>query len=147
MHTPELRATATVDPELMLNGDPERMHQVIANLVENAARHTETGVTITAAIDPSPHDHPDVVIEVIDDGPGIPLADAEHVFERFARTDAGRARTQGGAGLGLAIAKWIVDLHGGTIAVQPNVPHGCRMVVRIPHIPTPVAISPERTSQ
>lgn len=147
MHTPSVHVRAEVDPGLLVNGDPERLHQVIANLVENAARHTETEVVVTATLDVEPQDHPDIVIAVVDDGPGIPAADAEHVFERFARTDAGRTRSQGGAGLGLAIAKWIVDLHGGTIAVRSHMPHGCRMEVRIPHIPERMAFATERNPQ
>ena len=57
-------------------------------------------------------------IEVADEGPGIPAAEAERVFERFHRVDAARAARDGGTGLGLAIARWIVDAHGGTIAVR-----------------------------
>ncbi len=72
-----------------------------------------------------------VRIVVADEGPGIPPDQADRVFERFYRADA--ARTNGsGAGLGLAIARWIVDLHGGTIRAEPREPHGCRMVVELP---------------
>ncbi|HEX7168828.1 MAG TPA: ATP-binding protein, partial [Acidimicrobiales bacterium] len=58
--------------------------------------------------------------------------DAQRVFERFYRSDEARAASDGGAGLGLAIARWIVDLHGGSIAAHPNHPTGCRMVVELP---------------
>jgi signal transduction histidine kinase len=78
---------------------------------------------------------PEIVIEVADQGPGIPEGEAERVFERFYRADAARASNQGGAGLGLAIARWIVDLHGGRIRAERNQPHGCRMVVVLPEAP------------
>jgi len=122
-----------VDPEgLTADGDPERVHQVVANLLENAVRHTPEG----GRVEVGAHDAPGgVVIEVCDQGPGIPAADAERVFERFYRADASRSTRDGGAGLGLAIARWIVDLHGGDIHPEPRTPHGCRMVVTLPHQP------------
>jgi signal transduction histidine kinase len=73
-----------------------------------------------------------VVIEVLDEGPGIPDDERARVFERFYRADAARAVGDGGAGLGLAIARWIVDLHGGDIHPEPRQPQGCRMVVTLP---------------
>ena len=67
-----------------------------------------------------------------DQGPGISEQEADRVFERFYRADAARSADGGGAGLGLAIARWIVDLHGGEIRVERAQPHGCRMVVELP---------------
>ena len=120
-----------VDPEdLTADGDPERVHQVVANLLENAVRHTPQGGRVEVEARGAPGG---VVIEVLDQGPGIPDSDAERVFERFYRADASRSTRDGGAGLGLAIARWIVDLHGGDIHPEPRVPHGCRMVVTLPH--------------
>ena len=72
------------------------------------------------------------IIEVVDEGPGIPEAEQDRVFERFYRADSARASRDGGAGLGLAIAQWIVDLHGGEIHPEQREPHGCRMVVTLP---------------
>jgi signal transduction histidine kinase len=120
---------AVEPPDLEAMGDAERLHQVIANLVENALRYSpvEGCVEVTAA-----QRGGDVVFEVIDDGPGIAPADAERVFERFYRADAARSSQHGGAGLGLAIARWVVDLHGGAIHAEPREPHGCRMVVALP---------------
>ena len=71
-----------------------------------------------------------VRIAVEDRGPGLDPADAERVFERFARAD--RARTTTGSGLGLAIVRSIAELHGGTVSAEPVDPHGCRMVVVLP---------------
>ncbi|MEA2139157.1 MAG: hypothetical protein QOG56_2307, partial [Solirubrobacteraceae bacterium] len=73
-----------------------------------------------------------VQLEVDDDGPGIPPADLDRVFERFHRGDGRRGSDGGGAGLGLAIARWIVELHGGTIRAERREPHGSHMVVTLP---------------
>jgi signal transduction histidine kinase len=116
--------------DLRAVGDAERMHQVISNLLENAVRHSPTDGRVWL----SAHAATDGVttIEVADEGPGIPVAEAERVFDRFHRVDAARAARDGGTGLGLAIARWIVDAHGGTIAVREREPHGCRVVVELP---------------
>ena len=117
------------DHDLAADGDPERIHQVVANLLENAVRHSPRGGSVQVR---ACHTADTVTIEVLDDGPGIAAADAERVFERFYRADTARASSDGGAGLGLAIARWIVDLHGGDIHPEPREPHGCRMVVTLP---------------
>jgi Osmosensitive K+ channel histidine kinase len=117
------------DHDLAADGDPERVHQVVANLLENAVRHSPHGGSVQVRA----HRTADTVtIEVLDEGPGIAASDAERVFERFYRADTARASSDGGAGLGLAIARWIVDLHGGEIHPEPRDPHGCRMVVTLP---------------
>lgn len=130
LHSPDLEFDVQIDPlDLVVTGDPERLHQVIANLVENAARFApdDTAVTL-AARQAGGH----VVLEVADQGPGIPPESLARVFERFYRTDEARSADDGGSGLGLAIARWIVELHGGTIRAEQVEPHGCRMVVRLP---------------
>ena len=128
LHTPHVEVRVDA-PDAHVDGDPERVHQVVANLVENAVRHTPAGghVELRARETGS-----GVTILVDDEGPGIPPEAAERVFERFYRADAARASHQGGAGLGLAIARWIVDLHGGDIRVEQRRPRGCRMVVNLP---------------
>jgi signal transduction histidine kinase len=127
---PTTRIAVAVDPpDLVLDADAERLHQVVANLVSNAVRHSPSDSVVTVA---AHRENGAVHIEVVDDGPGIPDAEAERVFERFYRADYARSTRDGGAGLGLAIARWIVDLHGGDIRVESHRPHGCRMVVRIP---------------
>jgi signal transduction histidine kinase len=114
---------------LVADGDPERLHQVVDNLVANAVRHSPTGeaVELLARVG-----HDGLVIEVRDRGAGIPAEEVSSVFQRFYRADAAHASADGGAGLGLSIARWIVDLHGGEIRAEPNDPTGCRMVVVIP---------------
>ncbi|HEX8630881.1 MAG TPA: sensor histidine kinase, partial [Catenuloplanes sp.] len=74
---------------------------------------------------------PDHLITVVDDGPGIPAADRERVFDRFTRLDDARARDAGGAGLGLAIVRELVRRHGGTVALADAGP-GLRAEVRLP---------------
>ena len=130
LHVPTVDVAVTVEPhDLTADGDPERVHQVVANLLENAVRFTPTGGTVEVQARRSPRG---VVIEVTDEGPGIPEADRGRVFERFYRVDAARSSVAGGAGLGLAIARWIVDLHGGEIHPEERDPNGCRMVVTLP---------------
>jgi signal transduction histidine kinase len=115
--------------DLVLRVDPGRMRQVLGNLVANAIRHSpEAGrVVLTAR---GNNGRP--VVEVADDGPGIPADEVERVFERFYRSDRARSADEGGAGLGLAIARWIVELHGGSIAAAEANPHGCRIIVELP---------------
>ncbi len=117
------------DPDLAADGDAERIHQVVANLLENAVRHSPRGGSVQVR---ARRTASTVTIEIIDEGPGIAAGDAERVFERFYRADTARASSDGGAGLGLAIARWIVDLHGGEIHPEPHAPHGCRMIVTLP---------------
>ena len=121
------------DPRPVVNGDPERLHQVIANLLDNAVRYSPPGGVVDLRARRMPNDRSGAVrIEVCDQGPGITEDDRQRVFERFYRADPARSWGHGGAGLGLAIARWIVDLHGGEIRAEPREPHGCRMVVTLP---------------
>ncbi|MDQ4005604.1 MAG: ATP-binding protein [Actinomycetota bacterium] len=125
-----VQVDVAVDPPgLEVQGDPERIHQVVANLLDNAVRHSpvDGGVVLRARGRAK-----QVSIEVEDQGPGIPPGETERVFERFYRADRARSSTDGGSGLGLSIARWIVDLHGGAIRVEPNTPRGTRMVVSLP---------------
>jgi signal transduction histidine kinase len=98
-------------PSIVVPGDRERLHQVFANLLDNAARHSPPGGTVTVRAERlGAH----VLLSVSDEGDGIPVADRERVFERFTR---GERAADGGTGLGLAIARWVVQLHHGSIAV------------------------------
>jgi signal transduction histidine kinase len=126
-----VRLKVRVEPgDLVTNGDPERLHQVIANLLDNAVRHSPPDGRVWLSAHAATAGR--TTIAVADEGPGIPVEELERVFERFHRTDAARATRDGGTGLGLAIARWIVDAHGGVIRAEPREPHGCRMVVEIP---------------
>jgi signal transduction histidine kinase len=126
-----VRLKVAVQPgDLETTGDPERLHQVVANLLDNAVRHSppEGRVWLSAHAATAGR----TTILVADEGPGIPTEEADRVFERFHRIDAARAARDGGTGLGLAIARWIVDAHGGAIRAEGRDPSGCRMVVELP---------------
>ncbi|HEX9888016.1 MAG TPA: HAMP domain-containing sensor histidine kinase [Nitriliruptorales bacterium] len=126
LQAPDRRIRVTGVSGVELRADPDRIHQILANLVTNALEHAPgSPVELAAEADATA-----VVLCVADEGPGI--ADPDRVFERFYRTDGSRAVPGGGAGLGLAIALWIVELHGGDIEVRNVQPHGCRVLVRIP---------------
>jgi signal transduction histidine kinase len=125
----DVRLETDVDPRsLVLHADEERLRQVVANLVANAIRHSPRGGRVLLRA--SRRDGL-TRLEVADEGPGIPPGDAERVFERFYRSDQGRSSKEGGSGLGLSIARWIVDLHGGTIRAEAADPQGCLMVVEL----------------
>ncbi|MEV7803634.1 HAMP domain-containing sensor histidine kinase [Microbispora sp. NPDC088329] len=107
-------------------GDPDRLHQVVANLLGNARAHTPPGTTVTVALSHRAPGHrvsgppgPDTVeLTVTDDGPGIPEDLRGEIFERFVRADKARTRASGGSGLGLAIVRAVVAAHGGTADVE-----------------------------
>ncbi|WP_036408398.1 DUF4153 domain-containing protein [Microbispora rosea] len=138
----DVTVVSAVGPGTVLSADGALLAQVLANLLDNAVRHSPSGGTVRVEARPS---GANLEISVVDDGPGIPQVERARVFERFSRLDAGRAADAGGAGLGLAIAKEIVELHGGSIAVSDPAPAirraarrgrettpGCRMVVVLP---------------
>lgn len=130
-------ARCEVPGGLGVRADPDLLAQVLANLLDNAVRHSPDGgaVVLTAA----PRDG-GVRLRVTDEGPGIPEAERTRVFERFSRLDAGRAADDGGAGLGLAITKEIVEMHGGSIRVEDG--PGCRVAVDLPRRAAAVAAPP-----
>ncbi len=123
----------TTPDDLVLVGDSERLHQVVSNLLDNASRHSPSDGTVTLS---AYETHGYVVIDVIDEGSGIPEEDRDQVFGRFARGNAPAqtgGTSTGGTGLGLAIARWAVGLHEGTIAViDPPGGVGTRIRVRLP---------------
>ncbi|MGP2437238.1 HAMP domain-containing sensor histidine kinase [Streptomyces sp. JW3] len=113
--------------------DPERIHQVVANLIDNAVKHSPPHGRVT--VKARPGGLPDSLeLEVLDEGPGIPRSEWHRVFERFNRGAVTRPHgpgSDGGTGLGLAIARWAVDLHGGRIGVAES-ERGCRILVTLP---------------
>ena len=116
-----------------VGGDESLLAQVLRNLVDNAQRHTETTIALTL----SEHERT-VTLSVEDDGPGVPVADRELVFERFVRLDEARACDEGGSGLGLAIVSEVVAAYGGSVAVADSRLGGAAMVVTLPRLIDPM---------
>lgn len=112
-----------------LVGDPDRLRQVLANLVANALVHTGQGTPVQVAVTV---EGPDVVLSVHDDGPGMADDDVAHAFERFWRADPSRARSRGGAGLGLAIVAAVVEAHRGQVRLESAPGQGTTVTVRLP---------------
>ena len=113
----------------LLNLDRLRIEQAIGNLVDNAIRYTPPGGTVTVTAGP-PGDGVRVV--VTDTGPGIPNDALPHVFDRLYRVDPSRDRATGGAGLGLTIARRLVEAHGGTIWAESEEGVGSRFGFDLP---------------
>ena len=113
----------------LVNIDRQRVNQVLHNLLENAVAHTRKGGTINVA---AMAQGDRVEISVADTGEGIPAEDLPNIFERFYRVDKSRARATGGSGLGLTIAKRLVEAHGGKITVQSELGKGSRFSFTLP---------------
>lgn len=109
--------------------DPQRIEQAVLILVDNAAKVSPLGACVELR---SYSDEQTLSITVQDVGPGVPVAEQELIFERFYQVGPGRTRTRGGAGLGLAIAKSIVESHGGTIVLDSALGQGTRVTIRLP---------------
>jgi len=142
--------TLRVEPSAPLpavRADPQRLAQILANLVENALRYTPSGGavvlsakvgttdhTLGASAAPSTVHRPPstVVFSITDTGPGIPPAELPQIFERFYRTDRARARETGGSGLGLAIVQRLVSAQGGSVAVESELGRGSSFQVALP---------------
>ena len=112
-----------------LEADPDRLTQVLRNLVRNAVAHTQDGDRVTV-LARAQNGH--LQINVSDTGPGIPPDELEHIFERFHRLDTSRSRDHGGSGLGLAIARAITEAHGGHIYAESTPGQGATFHLELP---------------
>ena len=117
-----------------VDADRGALMQVAVNLVDNALRHTPSGGTVTVEVE---RDAPDALLCVSDTGVGIPFADLPRVFERFYVVDRSRSRDHTGTGLGLAIAKHLVEAHGGSLVAESVYGSGATFTVRLPAAPEP----------
>ncbi|MGW5791359.1 sensor histidine kinase [Saccharopolyspora sp. NPDC003752] len=124
--TTELAVHARLRP-VKVHADPAALSRAIRNLVDNAARHANTTVDLSVTYDAT-----HAVLEVTDDGPGIPETDRQRIFERFVRLDTARQRSSGGAGLGLAIVHEIVTAHDGDVRIVGAPGGGTCFRLRIP---------------
>jgi signal transduction histidine kinase len=127
-HTPRRWALGTV-AEASVQGDRDRLALALDALLENAVAHTgvDDRIELSARVEDA-----DVVLAVADAGGGVPAADLERIFDRFARVDPHRSREAGGFGLGLAIVKMIVEAHRGSVRVRSTVGEGSVFEVLLP---------------
>jgi two-component system OmpR family sensor kinase len=121
-----------VEPHAVVSGDPHQLRQVLANLLRNALVHTPAGTAVEVHVERSADM---IVLQVRDHGPGLPVDDADALFDRFWRAEAGRGRGKAGAGLGLAIVAGIVGAHGGAVGAENAPGGGARFTVRLPAKP------------
>ena len=110
-------------------GDEALIQRMIMNLLDNAARHSPPGAVVSVELQVAVAGY---VIVVADQGPGIPPESQPHIFERFYRVDASRGSTDGGAGLGLALVRWVADLHGGKVTLTSSSITGSTFTVELP---------------
>jgi signal transduction histidine kinase len=122
----DVRVALRIGPGIVVRGSAEQLRRLVANLVDNAVRHAAGTVVVRLR-----QCDDEAVLEVEDDGPGIPAEHHNAVFDRFTRLDEARARDAGGSGLGLAIAREIAVHHGGALAVAGG-PPGALLRTRIP---------------
>lgn len=143
--------------EVTVIGDPLWLKQLITNLVTNAVKYTPSGGEVRLSLveegaktfpsGPTERNQEQeaprsALLRVADTGIGIPEEHQSHIFDRFYRVDAGRSRDSGGSGLGLSIARWIAEEHGGSISVQSQVGKGSIFTVRLPAAPEPPSGAP-----
>jgi signal transduction histidine kinase len=139
---PDVRLSIGELEQVEIQGDPDRLKQLLLNLVDNACRYTPPGGTVTLGLVA----HEGIAaLSVRDTGPGIPPEALPHIFERFYRADHARSREIGGTGLGLAISQVIAEAHGGRIEVESRVGEGSTFTA---HLPTgaPAGSSGERAA-
>lgn len=115
--------------DVPIEADPDRLHQVLLILLDNAIAHTPAGGTVTVAVT---RQNGEALLSVRDTGEGIEPEHLERIFDRFYRADSARSRAHGGAGLGLAIARALVELHDGQIALASTPGHGTTVSIHLP---------------
>ena len=129
---------------VVVAGDPQRLGQIVDNLLSNALRYTDPGGTVTVTVLPGDEQG---VLRVRDTGIGIPAEDLPNVFQRFWRGERSRARTSGGAGIGLAIVDELVQAHGGRVEVASTPGQGTEFAVFLPSLPAVAGGSSGRPSR
>jgi signal transduction histidine kinase len=123
----------TGDAALSVSADRGFLRMAVINLLDNAVKYSPVGSTIHILLEMSTQQQY-VKLAIADEGPGIPISEASRVFDRFYRLDGGRTREEGGAGLGLAIAKWSVEAHDGEILLDSEPGRGSAFTIRLPTV-------------
>jgi len=118
------------DETAQVEGDRIFLRQALVNIIHNAVKYSPVGETIAVHVRRDGANR--IVVEIQDRGPGIPVEDQHKIFDRFYRVDKARWRESGGAGLGLAIAKWAVEAHGGSLTLESNVGTGSTFRISLP---------------
>ena len=131
---PHRQVAVTHRGPLVVLGDRNQLLQVVTNILTNAAVHATAPVPITVT---AGQEGNEVVVRVVDAGPGLPPEQAAQVFDRFWRADAARTRARGGSGLGMSIVAALVADHGGRVDFESTVEHGTTVTVRLPAAPVP----------
>lgn len=119
---------------IKINADPDRIYQLLYILVDNGIKYTKSGEVLIYLEQVQKNKQSFVKIIVQDTGPGISPEIQHHIFERFFRGDEARSRDIEGSGLGLSIAKWIVDAHHGEISIQSEEAKGSQFIIKIPDL-------------
>jgi signal transduction histidine kinase len=129
-----VKLTSELDAALpTVRADPMRIRQILLNLISNASKFTEEGtVTVTAEVQSASNGLKEMVISIIDTGPGISIEDQTKLFLAFSQVDSSPTRKTGGTGLGLSICQRLVDLHGGKIGVHSSVGKGSTFYFTLP---------------
>ncbi len=125
----ELQLTSSVEPGMVVMGDQDLLIRLVFNLVDNACKYTPPGGRVSLSVH---REGSEAVIEIMDTGRGIPAEHIPHLFERFYRVDQDRSSASGGAGLGLAMAAEITQLHEGTISLDSELGTGTTFAIRLP---------------
>ena len=127
--------SVTGDEGALVRGDRAFLRMALVNILDNAVKYSPSGGSIHVSLhivgsDAGPVQFVELAIQ--DEGPGIPDGAQQRVFDRFYRLDEARSRDSGGFGLGLPIAKWAIEAHGGTINVKPSLPTGAIFCITLP---------------
>jgi two-component system sensor histidine kinase BaeS len=138
----DVTLAARLDPA-PAEGDDAWLGRAVDNLIDNAIKFGPAGGTVTVT---TGRDGEDVLVSVLDEGPGIPLDARELVFDRFRRLDASRTRATGGTGIGLSIVREIARAHRGRASVQAGPRGGSLFVLAMPGVPDPAPRSPRRSA-
>ncbi|MBB6671844.1 sensor histidine kinase [Cohnella nanjingensis] len=130
-HKKQIMITTRLPEEMEIKGDIERIKQLVYILLDNAIKYTSENGTVDVALGSNPKQW---YLSVQDTGIGIPEDGKQRIFDRFYRVEKHRSREEGSAGLGLSIAKWIVEAHRGSIEVESSLGEGSTFIVKFPHV-------------